>query len=446
MANAGRVLPGPFNVSAVSWTGKVVVTNTTPTVAYRGAGRPEGGALLNRAVDAFARELGLDPVDVMRHNLIPADQIPWTSPTGLVYDSGDYPAALEKAVAEVGHDAIRTRQQAEREAGATVRTGIGWAGFIDRTAGLPGNDWGAVELQDDGTLFIRTSSTPYGQGHHTAWAQIAAQRTGIPVDRITVVHGDTDVIPKGGFTGGSRSAQRAGAAVAVATDDLIERARSAAANLLEAAVGDIVLDPDGGRFHVVGAPGAASVDWQAVAATASGGNADDHQQPFACETDYSGDGPTVPFGFYAAVVTVDTETGRVILERMVSVDDAGTVINPTLVEGQLHGGIGQALGQALYEEFVYDENGNPLTGSFMDYAFPTASEMPMFDVHVVEYPSPNNVLGVKGIAESGTIGGVPAIQNAVVDALADFGVDHVQLPTTPQRVWAALEAARGPAN
>jgi carbon-monoxide dehydrogenase large subunit len=260
----------------------------------------------------------------------------------------------------------------------------------------------------------------------------------VPLERIEVFHGDTDVIPQGGITGGSRSAQRAGASIAEAADELVERAKAQAAELLEAAAGDVVLDLGSGSFHVAGAPGAASVDWGAVAAGFAAAPADGGDLTLRCEAESVGDGPSVPFGMYAAVVAVDTETGHVTLERMVSVDDAGTVINPLLVDGQLHGGIGQGIGQALYEEFVYDADGNPLTTSFLDYAFPSAAEMPSLEVHVVQYPSPTNPLGVKGVAESGCIGSVPAIQNAVIDALADFGVRHIDLPVTPQRVWEAL--------
>jgi carbon-monoxide dehydrogenase large subunit len=444
MRNAGMVLPGPFDVPRVHWTGKVVVTNTTPLVAYRGAGRPEGGAMLNRGIDAFAREIGMDTLEVLRVNAIRPEDMPWTNPTGLAYDSGDYVEALELAARAVDQVAVRARQDRERADGATVRTGIGWAGFIDRTAGLPGDDWGSAELRPDGSLLLLTSSSPYGQGHYTAWAMLASERTGIPVDRIEVFHGDTDVIPKGPITGGSRSAQRAGVAVAKATDELVEQARARAAELLEAAVGDVVLDLDRGVFHVAGAPAAASVDWVAVAASVggpSGGAGQAADLNLRCESDSVDDGPSVPFGMYAAVVTVDTETGEVTVERMVSVDDAGTVLNPLLVEGQLHGGIGQGIGQALYEEFVYDADGNPQTGSFLDYGVPSAAEMPSFDVHVVSYPSPNNPLGAKGVAESGCIGAVPAIQNAVIDALADRGVRHIDLPVTPQRVWAAIDGS-----
>ncbi len=452
MRNAGLVLPGPFDVPNVHWTGRVVVTNTTPLVAYRGAGRPEGGAMLNRAIDAFARKIEIDTLEVMRRNTIAVEDMPWTNPTGLTYDSGDYSEALELAAREIDQDQVRSRQAAEREAGATVRTGIGWAGFIDRTAGLPSPDWGSVEVRPDGTVKVLTSSSPYGQGHYTAWAMLVADRTGIPIERIEVFHGDTDVVPQGGITGGSRSAQRAGVAVAKAADELVELARDRAAALLEAAPGDVVLDIERGAFHVAGAPGAATVDWVQVvgAHLTAGGLVGDEAgvdgpgadgPGLSCESEAISDGPSVPFGMYAAIVTVDTDTGEVRLERLVSVDDAGTVLNPLIVEGQLQGGIGQGIGQALYEEFVYDADGNPLTGSFLNYAIPSAAEMPNLEVHVLEYPSPNNPLGVKGIAESGSIGAVPAIQNAVIDALADRGVDHIDMPLTPNRVWEAIEAS-----
>ncbi len=443
MRNAGLVLPGPFDVENVHWTGKVVVTNTTPTVAYRGAGRPEGGHMLNRGIDAFAHEIGMDPLDVRRVNLLEADQLPWTNPTGLVYDSGDYRAALELVATEVDHDGIRARQEQERAVGSTTRTGIGWATFIDRTAGLPSEDYGSIELRPDGTFLVLTSSSPYGQGHYTSWAMLVVERTGVSLADIEVFHGDTDVVPKGGITGGSRSAQRAGSAVAEATDDLVERAKATAAELLEAAVGDVVLDLDAATFHVAGAPGAATVGWSEIAAGWAANRRDQGHDDVAlrCESDFVGDGPSVPYGMYAAVVTVDLETGAVTLDRIVSVDDAGTILNPMLVEGQLHGGIAQGVGQALYEEFRYDDDGNPLTGSFLDYGIPSAAELPSFDVHLMESPSPNNPLGFKGVAESGCIGATPAVQNAVVDALCDLGVRHIDMPLVPERVWEAIRRA-----
>ncbi len=443
MRNAGMVLPGPLNVSNVHWNGRVVVTNTTPTVAYRGAGRPEGGAMLNRGIDAFAAEIGMDPLEVRRRNLLEVEDLPWKNPTGLFYDSGDYRTALETVAREVEHDTIRARQATERASGSTTLTGLGYASFIDRTAGIPSDDYGSIELRADGTFRVLTSSSPYGQGHYTSWAMLVADRTGVPLSDIEVFHGDTDVVPKGGITGGSRSTQRAGSAVAEATDELVVEASALAAELLEAAVGDVVLDTETATFHVAGAPGASRIGWAEVAAgwaEARSRNGDDDYS-LACESNFTGDGPSVPYGMYAAVVSVDTETGHVTLDRMVSVDDAGTILNPMLVEGQLHGGIAQGIGQAMYEEFVYDDDGNPLTGSFLDYGFPSAAELPMFDVHLMEIPSPNNPLGFKGVAESGCIGAAPAVQNAVIDALGHLGIRHIDMPVTPQRVWQAIAQA-----
>lgn len=443
MRNAGLVLPGPLKIENVHWTGKAVVTNTTPLVAYRGAGRPEGGAMLNRGVDAFASEIGMDPLDVRRKNLLEVSDLPWKNPTGLVYDSGDYRTALELAVSEIGYDELRKRQAAERNAGSATVTGLGLGTFIDRTAGLPSDDYGSVELKPDGSFRVLTSSSPYGQGHYTSWAMLVAERTGVSMDKIEVFHGDTDVVPMGGVTGGSRSTQRAGSAVAEATDALVVQATDLAADLLEASPTDVVLDLDNGSFHVTGSPGAANVGWVelAVALAARATDGKDKQETLTCESEFDGDGPSVPYGMHAAAVTVDLETGHVSLDRVVTVDDAGTMLNPMLVEGQMHGGIAQGIGQALFEEFIYDEDGNPLTGSFLDYGVPSAAEMPDFEVHMLEIPSPNNPLGFKGIAESGCIGIVPAIQNAVIDAVSHLGIRHIDMPMTSQRVWQAIQEA-----
>ncbi len=439
--NTARMMPGPYDIENVHWTVEAVVTNTTPIAAYRGAGRPESGALVDRAVDLFAAEAGLDALDVRKRNLLPAAQLPHTNPTGVIYDSGDYPHAVGIMADELGIDAIRSEQAEQRAAGATKLRGVGFSVFVDRTAGVPGSEYGSLQLKADGTFRVLTGSSPYGQGHYTTWAQLVSERTGAAIESIEIVHGDTDLVPRGGITGGSRSAQKAGSAVAIASDMLVAEAKEAAADLLEAAVGDVVLDVEAGQFHVAGAPAAATVGWVEVA-TSFAEHADDDPLDggvvHACETDYEPDGHTVPYGAYAAVVEVDTETGEVTLERMVTVDDAGTIINPLIVMGQIHGGIGQAIGQAMWEEFVYDDAGNPLTSTFMDYGIPSAAEMPSFECHVTESPSPNNVLGAKGIGESGTIGGVPAIQNAVIDAVAHLGVRHIDLPVTPQRVWDAL--------
>jgi carbon-monoxide dehydrogenase large subunit len=268
---------------------------------------------------------------------------------------------------------------------------------------------------------------------------LVADRTGLPFDRIEVVHGDTDVVPRGGITGGSRSVQKAGMAVAEATDMLVTEARARAAALLEAAVDDVVLDLDGARFHVAGVPAASAVTWAEVGAATVAG---DGGPGLKCETDFDGLGPTVPFGAYAVAVEIDTETGSTTIRRIVTVDDAGTILNPMLAEGQVHGGLAQGIGQGLFEEVRYDDEGNPLTGNFADYAFVSAADLPSFESHLVETPSPNNPLGFKGIAESGTIGGPPVLQTAVIDALSHLGVRHVDFPLTAERVWRAIEEAR----
>ena len=439
--NTGTMLPGPLDIPQVTWRMTALVTNTTPMVAYRGAGRPESGALLDRAVDLFAAEIGMDPLDVRRKNTVPANKMPHTNPSGVVYDSGDFTLALEQVAEHVGWDDIRQQQASQRAAGSTKILGIGLSTFIDRTAGVAGTEYGSLQLNADGSMKVLTGSSPYGQGHYTTWAQLVSERTGVPMDRIEIFHGDTDVVPRGGITGGSRSAQKAGSAVAMATDQLVAEASKFAADMLEAAPGDVVIDTVNGQFHVAGSPGAASVTWTEIAAARiEAADGEDDQIAFACETDFDTDGPSVPYGAYAAVVEIDTETGAIDLQRMVSVDDAGTMINETIVRGQVHGGIGQAIGQALYEEFVYDADGNPTTSNFMDYGIPGPTEMPSFESHLTETPSPNNPLGAKGIAESGTIGAVPAIQNAVVDALAHLGVRHIDLPVTPLKIWTALHA------
>jgi carbon-monoxide dehydrogenase large subunit len=490
--NTGNLLPGPYRIEHVAWTNECVVTNTTPIVAYRGAGRPEAAAIMDRALDRFAAEVGLDPVAVRRTNLLRPDEFPWTSPTGLRYDSGDYHRALDLALTTVDYDGLRLEQRRRVEAGSTRVLGIGVSVFIDRTAGVPGSEYGSVELVSGGRMLVKTGSSPYGQGHYTAWAMLVADRTGLPMDRITVVHGDTDVVPRGGVTGGSRSAQKAGTAVAQATDALVVEARRIAADLLEASVDDVVLS-DEGAFHVAGAPGATTVSWgdlathlSATRAPAGVGSASEQpaaerqgpagrrppepqseamsqsvgsasEQPAAerqaprpkgptaqseailrCESDFEGEGPTFPFGAYVAVVEVDIETGRLTLERIVTVDDAGTILNPMLALGQVHGGLAQGIAQAMFEEFVYDADGNPLTSTFADYGIPTAADLPSFECQLTETPSPNNPLGFKGIAESGTIGAPPALQNAAVDALAHLGVRHLDLPITPERLWRAI--------
>ena len=430
--NTGLLFAGCYRLGEVTWEADAVVTNTTPTTAYRGAGRPEAAAAIERVVDLFATEIGMDPVELRRRNLLAPDEFPHETPTGLTYDSGDYGQALDRALAQVGYEELRDEQRRRRDAGDERMLGIGVATFLDRTAGVPGSEYGAVELRQDGSVLVRTGSSPYGQGHYTGWAMLVSDRLGIPLDRIEVVHGDTDLVPRGGITGGSRSVQKAGSAVVMAADELVIRAREVAATLLEAAVEDVVLNTESGSFHVVGTP-VRRQSWADIAAEAV-------EDPLSCEADYSGDA-SFPSGAYVAVVEVDLATGQVDLRRMVTVDDAGRILNPMLALGQVHGGVAQGIGQALFEEVAFDEHGNPQTANLADYAMPSAAELPSFEASLVETPTPNNILGAKGIGESGTIGAPPAVQNAVVDAVAHLGIDHVDMPLTPQRVWRAIQAA-----
>lgn len=432
-----RMLTGTYEIRNVGFSATACVTNTVSTTAYRGAGRPEATVAIERMIDRFAAEIGMDPAEVRRRNLVPRFTEPYVTGIGTAYDVGDYPAALEMVLAAAGHDELRAEQRIRRERGDHRLLGIGVACYVEITAGGPGSEFGSVELGGDGRVRVVSGATPFGQGHDTTWAMIVADRTGIPVDRIDVVHGDTDLVPRGGLTVGSRSVQIGGAAIAGATALLVDSARARAADLLEASVDDIVLDVAAGRFHVVGSPGIA-VTWEAV-----GQAGDDllHEH-----VDFSPAMPTFPSGAHIAVVEVDRETGATTLLRMVAVDDAGRILNPMIAEGQVHGGIAQGVAQALLEEIVYDDDGNLLTSNFMDYPVISSAELPSFEVAHLETPTWVNELGAKGIGESGTVGAIPAVYNAVIDALAPFGIVHLETPLTPQRVWSAIEAASSAAD
>lgn len=308
--------------------------------------------------------------------------------------------------------------------------GIGLSTYVEVTATTGAGDFASVELGTDGVVSAVTSSTPHGQGHETVWPMIVADVLGIDLDRVVAVGGDTDCTPRGQVTGGSRSAQIVGSMLVDASQRLIEQVLPAAAELLEAAVSDVVHDPDGGCFHVTGTP-AVSVGWAAVAAALDG--------PLVVESEFESGGQTFPFGAHVAVVEVDAETGQTELVRLVAVDDAGTVLNPLIFEGQIHGGIAGGVAQALMEEVAYDADANPLTTNFADYAVISAAELPSFELVRSETPTDRNLLGAKGVGESGTVGATAAVQNAVVDALAPFGVRHLDTPLTPERVWKAMQ-------
>jgi carbon-monoxide dehydrogenase large subunit len=429
--------PGPYALGKAEAVGKTVVTTTTPLGAYRGAGRPEATAAVERAMDLFAAEIGMDPADVRRRNLLPPFTEPHRTAFGALYDSGDYVAALDKALAAADYAGLRKEQAGRRDRDDTVQLGIGLSCYVEITGmgdgeESPPEENATVEVHPDGSATILTGTSPHGQGHATAWAMLASDKLGIPVDRITLKWGDTDLVPEGGGTGGSRSLQQGGLAVRQASAELIELARSRAAAALEASEADLVFDTERSAFAVAGDP-EASVPLARLA----------EDERLLVRTVFSAPGATFPFGTHVAVVEVDTETGKVTLRQMVTVDDAGFVLNPLLAEGQRHGGIAQGAAQAFLEEFVYDADGNPLTSSLADYPFLSATEVPSFDLADMATPTSYNPLGVKGIGEAGTIGATPAVQNAVVDAVAHLGVRHIDMPASPQRVWRAIQAAAG---
>ena len=426
--------PGTYDIAHVESSARSVMTTTTPVGAYRGAGRPEATAAIERAVDLFAAEIGMDPAEVRFRNLLAPFTEPHSNGHGAIYDSGDYAAALQMALDAVGYAELREEQQRRRAAGDVRQLGIGVACYVEVTGG--GAEAGAskenavVEVHADGTATILTGTSPHGQGHGTAWAMLASEELGIPVDKITVRHGDTDLIPEGGGTGGSRSLQQGGAAVRQASQELVELAIQRAADVLEADPADLEIDKSRASIAVRGAP-----DSAVRLADLAG------QERLFVRSVFRAPGATFPFGAHIAVVEVDMETGKPTLEKLLAVDDAGVILNPLLAEGQRHGGIAQGVAQTLYEEMVYDTDGNPLTTTFADYPFPSATEFPMFDLETMETPTSYNSLGAKGVGEAGTIGSTPAVQNAVIDAVSHLGIRHIDLPTTSRRVWQAITTA-----
>jgi aerobic carbon-monoxide dehydrogenase large subunit len=426
--------PGVYDIPVLETSFASVVTTTTPVGAYRGAGRPEATAALERAIDLFATEIGKDPAEVRRVNLLPAFTEPHETPAGATYDSGDYAAALDRVLEAAGYRDLRAEQARRRADGDPRQLGIGLSVYVEITGG--GAEAGGpqenatVEIHPDGSATILTGTSPHGQGHPTVWAMLASEELGIPIERITVRWGDTDLIPQGGGTGGSRSLQLGGAAVRQASLELLDLARERAAARLEVDPADLVVDRELGGLAVAGVPGTG----------VSYGELAGEERLFVHST-FGQPGATYPFGAHIAVVEVDVESGKAELVRLVAVDDAGTIINPLLAEGQRHGGLAQGAAQALLEEVLYDPDGNPTTSTFADYPIVSATEVPSFELVESETPTSYNPLGAKGIGEAGTIGSTPAVQNAVVDAVAHLGVRHIDMPTSPMRVWRAIREA-----
>jgi carbon-monoxide dehydrogenase large subunit len=432
---------GVYRIPRIQMNSKSAITNTTPTAAYRGAGRPEAAALLERIVDIAAMELGRDPVDLRKQNFLRPDEFPLTTVTGANYDSADYVKALGEACRVAGYEDLRHDQAERRERGDVKQLGIGLSVYTEVTAGGLFQEFGAVEVHTDGTVTATVGTSPHGQGLETAFKMIVAELLGIPMDAVNVVQSDTSLVPRGMGTMGSRSLQIGGTAIYKTSELVVDKAKRLAAHLLEADVADIVVH-EGEGVGAAGAP-ATALSWAELAMAASdpARRPADFEEGLRAELDFNQGEATYPFGAHIAIVEVDTETGRVELLRHVAVDDCGRVINPLLVAGQQHGGIAQGVAQALYEGVQYDDDGNPQTANLMDYAMPSAAELPSFEASNTETPTPLNPLGAKGIGEAGTIGSTPAAQNAVVDALSIFGIRHLDMPLTSERVWQAIRDA-----
>jgi carbon-monoxide dehydrogenase large subunit len=440
---------GCYDVQGYSFECTGAFTHTTPTDAYRGAGRPEATYAIERAVDALARKVGKDPVEFRRLNFI--REFPAEIAAGLTIDSGDYDASLDVALEQAGYDALRAEQASRRKAGDPKRLGIGLSTYVEMCGlapsrvlgairyGAGGWDTATVRCLPTGTVQVVTGTSPHGQGHETSWSQIVADRLGYDVDEIEVLHGDTSVSPLGMDTYGSRSLAVGGVALYHAAERILEKARKIAAHKL--GVDESQIEVTGGRL--VGPEESLTVKEIALAAWTAH-DLPDGMEP-GLEAMYVYDPPNFswPGGAHVAVVEIDTETGAVELLRYVAVDDVGTVINPTIVEGQVHGGLAQGVAQALYEEAVYDDAGNLLTANMTTYLVPSAAELPAWEVDRTETPSPTNPLGVKGVGETGAIASPAAVMNAVVDALAEDGITDIAMPATPERVWRALQEVRG---
>lgn len=442
------MLPGAYALPALQVGLRGVFTNKMSTDAYRGAGRPEANFIIERAIDMVADETGVDPVQVRRRNFL--TEFPAETATGLAYDSGNYDAALDLLLETADYEALLAEQAERRKRGEVM--GIGIAAYVEicglgPSAALPAGGWEActLEVRRTGQVVVKTGVSPHGQGEETTFSQIVADALGVPLEAVEIAHGDTDYVPEGIGTFGSRAQAVGGAALSLALEDVREKARKIAAHKLEADAEDVVFEE--GHLHIVGAP-ERSVSFQDVVTAAY--LADDLPEGvepgLASTRFFEPSNFTFPFGSHLCVIDIDGDTGEPTIRRYVAVDDCGNVINPMIVDGQIHGGVGQAVAQSLYERAVYDEEGQLVTGSLMDYAVPRASYMPSYELARTTTPTPVNPLGAKGVGEAGTIAGNPCIMNAVVDALSPLGVRHVDMPATPEKLWRALAGRDGGAS
>ncbi|HEU4784283.1 MAG TPA: molybdopterin cofactor-binding domain-containing protein, partial [Ktedonobacterales bacterium] len=445
------IVPGCYTIQDYKCDVWGAFTNTTPTDAYRGAGRPEAAFLIERMTDLLAGELGMDPVDVRRKNFVPADAFPYTSGGTLTYDSGNYQGTLDKALEMADYNGFRQQQQQTRQQGRYQ--GIGLSTYVEvcglapspaaGAMGFQGGLWepATVRMLATGKVVVLTGTNPHGQGEETTFAQLVADQLGVAVEDVDVVHGDTGAIPMGWGTYGSRSTAVGGTAIFKATQKVIEKAKKVAAHLLEAAPDDIVFDS--GTFHVQGSPDKTKTIQEVALMANLAWNMPEGVEPGLEESSFHDPTNfTYPFGAHICTVEVDPDTGEVKILRYVAVDDVGVVVNPMIVDGQVHGGVAQGIGQALYEHAIYDEAGQLITGSMTDYAVPNMTQIPTVETARTETPCPHNLTGIKGVGETGTIASSQAVVNAVVDALSPLGIKHIDMPLTPERVWKAMQAAK----
>jgi carbon-monoxide dehydrogenase large subunit len=437
-----RLVNNVYRLPAARVTLSEALTNKAPTGPYRGAGRPEAVYFMERAVDLLARELKMDPVELRSRNFIPPEAFPYQTVTGLNYDSGDYASALKLLLTNCDYEALKRRRDAARAEGRLV--GIGLSCYVESTGPASGGnaswEYGQVRVDRTGAVGIATGISAHGQGHETTLSQLAAEVLGVPMETITVLARDTAIVPQGVGTMGSRSMVMGGSAVYLALRKVEAKMRRIASHMLEANEDDLVFTS--GRIEPLDAP-ARGVSFADVAGRAYAAPLAEDEPGLEAQTFYASKGMTFPFGAYLCMAEVDREIGKVTILRFDGVDDCGPVMNPLIVRGQVHGGIAQGVGQALLEEIVYDEDGQLVTGTFMDYAMPLAETMPRLRISHTVTPSPRTPLGVKGVGEAGTIGSVPAIANAIMDALAPLGVRHLDLPLTPHKLWQAIRAAAG---
>jgi carbon-monoxide dehydrogenase large subunit len=435
--NTVKNIIGVYKTPLLEVSSKCVFTNTPPVGAYRGAGRPEGNYYMERLVETAAAEMGIDRVALRRRNHIRPDAMPYETPSRLTYDSGDFPTILEKALVLADWTGFAARQAESRARGKLRGRGIG--NYLEVTA-PPEKEMGGIRFEPDGTVTIITGTLDYGQGHASAFAQVLTAQLGVPFDRIRLLQGDSDELIAGGGTGGSKSMMASGAAIVEASEIVIARGREIAAHVLEAAVADIEFHA--GMFGIVGTDRVIGI--MELAETLRGGLTLPPELPQSLDVKHVHEkAPSAfPNGCHVAEVEIDPDTGVVAVVNYVMVNDFGVMINPMLVEGQAHGGIVQGIGQALMEATVYDSDGQFLTGSYMDYALPRAPDAPMFGFASHPVPAKTNILGAKGCGEAGCAGSLPAVMNAVVDALGAYGIRHIDMPATPHRVWQAIQAAR----